>query len=416
MAPVKIQGLTRDRISYVRIYGTIDDGFDPKHFLAEAAGRDVILNLKAVTRISSFGVREWVNVLGKLAERADRITFVECSPSVVAQLNMIANFASHARIVSVQVPYYCEGCGWDTEITRELDRDLRTKFAELPPVLCKRCKGVMSFDDDPQTYFAFQQSATTAAPDPTLKAFINDFAKAMGGGESPEAEADQVAAAKPPPRPAAAGSANSAAALGVGPRGSLPSARLSAWVAMALGFGARLQTAWSRSSQRHRLVAVGAAASLAVVLMVLTAATGDDAAGVTPAVTPPAAVVAVPDLRRDRERVLAAFNAKRYSEAIEAGDQLVKMGDLHPDSLWAIGESLRLVGKLPEAALHYETFGREFPNDDRVDDALFWRAEFLATSGDRTGARALYKLLLSEYPSSDLRRSAKKRLASLKKR
>ena len=57
---LRIESLSKGRISYLRLYGTVDETFDPSDIIEAIEGREVILNLKAVTRFSSFGVREWV--------------------------------------------------------------------------------------------------------------------------------------------------------------------------------------------------------------------------------------------------------------------------------------------------------------------------------------------------------------------
>src|SRR4051812_12221822 len=162
-AAVQIRSISKGPISFIRLYGVIDETFDTKELMNAATGRDIIMNLKAVTRLSSFGVREWVHAMEALAKKVDRVTVVECSPAFVAQLNMVGNFANHTRVVSVQVPYFCEACSWDTEVTQQLDHDLRNPETPLAAVPCKRCGAAMQMDDERESYFAFQKDEKTTA-------------------------------------------------------------------------------------------------------------------------------------------------------------------------------------------------------------------------------------------------------------
>ena len=48
---LRIESLAKGRISYLRLYGTVDETFDPSHMLAAIEGRDVILNLNELVYI-----------------------------------------------------------------------------------------------------------------------------------------------------------------------------------------------------------------------------------------------------------------------------------------------------------------------------------------------------------------------------
>ena len=154
---LRVESLTRDKICYLRLYGVIDETFQPDQLLSVAGGHDVIFNLKAVTRISSFGVREWVHALRRLREHCQHVLLVDCSTSIVAQLNMVATFAEGAKVVSVQAPYYCSACGWDTDVTQQLVERATGTPVVPQTVTCRRCAASMELDDDASAYFAFHQ-------------------------------------------------------------------------------------------------------------------------------------------------------------------------------------------------------------------------------------------------------------------
>jgi tetratricopeptide (TPR) repeat protein len=146
----------------------VDESFDPQGLLAEAKGQKVILNLKGITRLSSFGVREWTNAMRQLCTRIEHVYLVEVSAAVVTQLNMVANFAGTAQVLSVQTPFYCD-CGYETEVTH----DLRGGDTSLPEVKCPQCKSPMSFDDDPEAYFQYPLESARSKPlDPNIDVFL----------------------------------------------------------------------------------------------------------------------------------------------------------------------------------------------------------------------------------------------------
>src|SRR5688572_11002947 len=164
---LRVHSVSRGGVTYVRLNGTVDESFDPQALLAEAKGQKVILNLKGVTRLSSFGVRERTNAMRELCGRVEHVYFVEVSPAVVSQLNMVANFAGAAHVLSVPAPFYCD-CGFETEVTY----DLREGTVNMAPIRCKECGSQMAFDDDPDAYFQYPlENARSKPMDPNIDVF-----------------------------------------------------------------------------------------------------------------------------------------------------------------------------------------------------------------------------------------------------
>ncbi len=178
---LRVHSVSRGGVTYVRLNGTVDESFDPQALLAEARGQKVILNLKGVTRLSSFGVREWTHAMRELCARVEHVYLVEVSPAVVTQLNMVANFAGAAHVLSVQAPFYCD-CGYESEITY----DLRDGEVNLGSVVCRECASLMSFDDDPESYFQYPLENARSQPiDPNIDVFLRHLSDSFqedGGG------------------------------------------------------------------------------------------------------------------------------------------------------------------------------------------------------------------------------------------
>ena len=55
----------------------------------------LVFNFKELTAINSCGIRTWVNFLKEMAKV--KISFEECPPLVVRQMNMVPSFVGHAQ-------------------------------------------------------------------------------------------------------------------------------------------------------------------------------------------------------------------------------------------------------------------------------------------------------------------------------
>ncbi len=114
VGPVENQGsnaiISRSRvgnITHVRISGVIDETF-PLTSASPDLNGIVILDLGCVDRISSFGVRKWIEFVSKLPSGAIGMYMVYAPPVVVDQLNMVEGFAGVSRVLSVLAPYTCK--------------------------------------------------------------------------------------------------------------------------------------------------------------------------------------------------------------------------------------------------------------------------------------------------------------------
>ncbi|MSP61257.1 MAG: hypothetical protein EXR72_13110 [Myxococcales bacterium] len=169
--------LAEGPITCLRLYGTIDEQFDSQALLAEIAGGTVILELGGIEKISSFGIREWVDFVARIAERAPALYFVECAPKVIDQLNMVANFAGPATVVSFHAPYRCDYCDDDRRHLFQIDPGaVETREAirrgRLPERACAACGHPEHFDEDPSTFFSYlRQQPDFALPD-DVQAFL----------------------------------------------------------------------------------------------------------------------------------------------------------------------------------------------------------------------------------------------------
>ena len=102
----------RDGASWVALKGNITEqvDFGPLHRLQPP----LVIDLGAVDRINSLGVRAWIYFVREREAAGAPITFERVSPQLVTQMSMITSFMGQtSRVASVLVPYFCPACSTD---------------------------------------------------------------------------------------------------------------------------------------------------------------------------------------------------------------------------------------------------------------------------------------------------------------
>ena len=119
---------------------------------ARLSGSDVIFNFRRVTLINSCGVRAWIKFM-RVIDNA-RVVFEECTPDIIAQINMIPNFRGNATIRSVHAPYLCETCDSQKWHLFEAGKNLPANaFDDLEDVKCGKCGSNMVMEEIPEEFF-----------------------------------------------------------------------------------------------------------------------------------------------------------------------------------------------------------------------------------------------------------------------
>ncbi|MBW2732341.1 MAG: hypothetical protein JRH20_08085 [Deltaproteobacteria bacterium] len=161
-------------VSLVRLLGVIDEDNELSSLAAHLRGEAVVVDLSAVREINNCGTRDWVRWLENVEKRTE-VVLVECSPSVVAKLNMVSNFAGEAYLRSFYVPYYCQDCNEEKALLVDIDEFAHEQPARAPICRCDSCDSVMAFDELEESYFAFLKSARRKLP-ANVKQLIADVA------------------------------------------------------------------------------------------------------------------------------------------------------------------------------------------------------------------------------------------------
>lgn len=145
----------------VALVGILDENADLRP-LAELRG-EVAIDLSGVRRISSTGVREWIDLMRALDGQC-RVALVACSPASVTQLNLIANFRGQAQVESFIAPYECGTCHSEREVLLDANATARTMrpragisqpLPSLPQLPCTQCGAQMELAEIPERYLTF---------------------------------------------------------------------------------------------------------------------------------------------------------------------------------------------------------------------------------------------------------------------
>lgn len=146
-------------VTVVRVKGRLSESFQGRDISSLSATK-VLFDLADVERITSFGVREWLQMLGDLEPKGAQLYLARCSEAVVNQLGMIRRFAGGGKVLSFFAPYLCGSCAaqFSTLIDCEVDAAAIASGA-LPEADCPSCGKTGHFDDDARSYLAFHPEA-----------------------------------------------------------------------------------------------------------------------------------------------------------------------------------------------------------------------------------------------------------------
>lgn len=152
-------------VSYVKLAGVIDEDNELSDLVDRIPTGMAVIDLGEIERINSCGVRDWVNWLSRLESNRTKVVMVECSPAIVAQINLVNNFTGSGVVKSFFVPYFCPECDEEKVLLVEA-ADMGPPPHEPPTCRCDECDLVMDFDDMPDSYFAFlSNQRKVAEPD-----------------------------------------------------------------------------------------------------------------------------------------------------------------------------------------------------------------------------------------------------------
>ena len=134
----------------VHLIGDINESSRLEQALVGVPSGTLVIDMGGVRRISSAGVRAWIDFVRAAAGRGDTLVYDRVPSPIVHQFHLVADFGGAFRVRSVMAPYFCSAC----DILREIQVTLDDPgFASLDrTIVCDSCGGPMDFDDVPEYY------------------------------------------------------------------------------------------------------------------------------------------------------------------------------------------------------------------------------------------------------------------------
>ncbi|MBE4751538.1 protein kinase [Corallococcus sp. ZKHCc1 1396] len=157
---------------HVRVSGVIDETF-PLSSSTKGLSGLLVVDLGLLERISSFGVRRWIEFVGHPPQGVAGLYVINAPPIVVDQLNMVEGFAGVARVLSLLAPYTCRFCKEDRlRLVNLVDEAKALEQGGAPEHHCPVCAQPLEFADEPTEFFDFARRQQFSTVDPAVLRYL----------------------------------------------------------------------------------------------------------------------------------------------------------------------------------------------------------------------------------------------------
>ena len=169
--PAAVEAVTSGETALVNVSGLVDERF--LGFGDLGAKKTVVINVAGLTRMTSFGVAQWLKAMSALPKSITDLYLLGCPTFFVDQLNMVLNFGGAAKVLTVVAPYTCPSCGVESGETIDVLAE-RANLAkgEIPDKTCARCGGKLEFDETPESYFSFLSKYAASSIQPVVATLL----------------------------------------------------------------------------------------------------------------------------------------------------------------------------------------------------------------------------------------------------
>jgi serine/threonine protein kinase len=151
----RVERRVKGAVVLLRLAGVLDERFDSAQVFNDLPSV-VVLDLAQVTRITSYGVRQWADAMKALPQSVHHLYVLHAPACYVDQLNMVLNFGGRAEVVSATALYFCERCQEERAISIDvLNEHALLASGAAPPTPCPTCHIPMALEDDPQQAFRY---------------------------------------------------------------------------------------------------------------------------------------------------------------------------------------------------------------------------------------------------------------------
>ena len=166
------------------VQGLVDERFPGFGTVANA--KAIVIDVTGLTRMTSFGVRQWIKALESLPRSAD-IYLMGCPTFFVDQLNMVLSFGGSCKVLTVTAPFTCTACSSESSELIDIAAERATLLQnQLAPRPCAKCGEPLELDETVESYFGFvrKYAATTINPAAVLLLSSHGLYNAMPSGDA----------------------------------------------------------------------------------------------------------------------------------------------------------------------------------------------------------------------------------------
>jgi eukaryotic-like serine/threonine-protein kinase len=146
----------------LRVFGSINEDFKGFGSIPESVNA-LVIDVSAMTDMSSYGVRQWLDAMHELPSYLQDIYLLACPTFFVDNLNMVMSFGARAKVLTIAGPYVCPSCGHEaTEMIDVYSERAKLMDQRVSSKKCSACGGELEFDEPVASFFAFvEKSAAT---------------------------------------------------------------------------------------------------------------------------------------------------------------------------------------------------------------------------------------------------------------
>lgn len=146
------------KISYF-LSGSITENSPMQKFASEIqafSGHTISLDMSGVHEVNSSGIANWMKFIEFLKNNNIKAEFVNCSVTIIQQMNMVRQFNGGFKVKSLFAPYFCPNCDEESEVLVTIPEGATSSIVDLKDSLkCETCNNNKEFDDIADSYLSF---------------------------------------------------------------------------------------------------------------------------------------------------------------------------------------------------------------------------------------------------------------------
>ena len=119
-------------------------------------GMKIALDMSGLTEVNSSGIASWMKFIEFLKNNKIVVEYLNCSVTIVQQMNMVRQFNGGFTVKSIYAPYYCPKCDEESTVKMTIPPGATSSIIDIKEsILCDNCQGQKEFDDIAESFLSF---------------------------------------------------------------------------------------------------------------------------------------------------------------------------------------------------------------------------------------------------------------------